>query len=682
MQNEFFSIYFNHNGGNIEALTNPKDEHKMNWFAKDWCIEYGNGVGSGLLKYNNASTAEPLYTGNKSRSVMPLKSFDEGVSDCTAIYENSDLRVTVYRFFSDSGSYCERYTVKNLRDTDFFLEHGDLDIIMPFNDVYTYADDCMINRCNTHIWCGGNTAYVNALRMGSSEINLGMVLTKGAIKSYSVESPKTNYRGIFILNFDHMELLPNEEYVLEWEFFWHKGSSDFYRKAYAYPSFINIEASHFTVFEDEQIEFAVKTQNTDEIKILYDGNSVDYKKCKNGCRVTFSPRKTGEHRFDIYVGALKTYTEFFVAEKTESLIKKRIDYIIKNQQYLREGSHLHGAFLIYDTKEKEKVFDSVFRDHNACRERTGMALLITKYLQTHNDDNVKKALDKYIEFVMREVFDRETGEIYDGLRKSVKRLYNAPWITTLFTEMYFLTKDTEYLNYIIKILKHYYSVGGEKFYPNGLSMRKTISAFYEANMKAEGDTVKNWYISHTDNMVASSLSYPKHEVNFEQTIVSPAATFISEIAFITGDGHYKAEALKHIKILERFNGHQPSYHLNEIPIRFWDDRWFGKSRLFGDTFPHYWSCLTARAFMAYYSCSGDEAYRLAALQCARNCLCLFNDRGEGSCAYVYPFKINDIKGEFYDEWANDQDFALYFYLVINEIQSSCCTNGKASASLT
>jgi DNA repair exonuclease SbcCD nuclease subunit len=45
-------------------------------------------------------------------------------------------------------------------------------------------------------------------------------------------------------------------------------------------------------------------------------------------------------------------------------------------------------------------------------------------------------------------------------------------------------------------------------------------------------------------------------------------------------------------------------------------------------------------------------------------LCLFNDKGEGSCAYVYPFKVNDIKGEFYDEWANDQDFALYFYLEI------------------
>ena len=46
----------------------------------------------------------------------------------------------------------------------------------------------------------------------------------------------------------------------------------------------------------------------------------------------------------------------------------------------------------------------------------------------------------------------------------------------------------------------------------------------------------------------------------------------------------------------------------------------------------------------------------------RNCLCLFTDDGRGSCAYVYPYRINGEKGQFYDEWANDQDFALYFAL--------------------
>ena len=43
-------------------------------------------------------------------------------------------------------------------------------------------------------------------------------------------------------------------------------------------------------------------------------------------------------------------------------------------------------------------------------------------------------------------------------------------------------------------------------------------------------------------------------------------------------------------------------------------------------------------------------------------MCLFFPDGSASCAYVYPFSVNERKGEFYDDWANDQDFALYEYL--------------------
>lgn len=658
MKNNLFEINFNAENGSVSSIVCVNDPHKMNW-----CIQDG---GWGCPQYTDVFKLDPLHPYEQYTALMPLKSFNDTGDTCTAIYENEALRITVERSFADNGYYNEKYTFKNLRETDLFLEQGSLGICMPFNDIYTYADDCMVKKCNTHIWCGGNVSYVNALKMGESDINLGLVLTSGSIKNYSVKNPRTNHRGIFILNPEHIEFLPQEEYVIEWQLFWHKGNEDFYNKASDYINFINIEAPQFTVFENEQIEFFVKTKSTEEICVYCDGECVNYDKTKDGCRVLFTPKRPGEHKFNITVGSTKTYTEFFVAEQLETLLKKRINFIIDRQQYLREDSALHGAFLIYDNSNDELIFDSRFRDHNACRERTGMALLIVKYLQTHNDAKIRAALDKYIAFVIREVFDKETGEIFDGVRKNIKykRLYNAPWVTMLFTEMYLLTKDTCYLKYVIKILNHYYSVGGDKFYPNGLSMKKTINAFFDAGLTEEGEKVKQMYIKHTDNIVANSLSYPKHEVNFEQTIVSPAATFISEIAYVTNGERYKTEALKHIKVLERFNGHQPSFHLNELPIRFWDDRWFGKSRLFGDTFPHYWSCLTARAFKEYYNCSGNEDYKAAAKRCVRNCLCLFNDKGRGSCAYVYPFKINDIKGEFYDEWANDQDFALYFYLEI------------------
>ena len=36
------------------------------------------------------------------------------------------------------------------------------------------------------------------------------------------------------------------------------------------------------------------------------------------------------------------------------------------------------------------------------------------------------------------------------------------------------------------------------------------------------------------------------------------------------------------------------------------------------------------------------------------------------CAYLYPYKIDGVKGQFYDPYANDQDWALVYYLLVNE----------------
>ena len=44
----------------------------------------------------------------------------------------------------------------------------------------------------------------------------------------------------------------------------------------------------------------------------------------------------------------------------------------------------------------------------------------------------------------------------------------------------------------------------------------------------------------------------------------------------------------------------------------------------------------------------------------RSSLNLFFDDGFASCAHVYPFRTNDKSGMYYDEFANDQDWAMYF----------------------
>ena len=68
---------------------------------------------------------------------------------------------------------------------------------------------------------------------------------------------------------------------------------------------------------------------------------------------------------------------------------------------------------------------------------------------------------------------------------------------------------------------------------------------------------------------------------------------------LTGDEKYLKGAESQLPLLESFGGKQPSFHLYDIAIRHWDGYWFGKDRIWGDTFPHYWSTLSGIAFRLY-----------------------------------------------------------------------------------
>ena len=115
-----------------------------------------------------------------------------------------------------------------------------------------------------------------------------------------------------------------------------------------------------------------------------------------------------------------------------------------------------------------------------------------------------------------------------------------------------------------------------------------------------------------------------------------------------------------LDVLELFNGLQPDCHLYETAIRHWDGYWFGKCRLYGDTFPHYWSALTGNAYSDYGDIIGSNEYKKRADYSHRSVLSLLNSDGTATCAYVYPTSINGISANYADPYANDQDWGLYF----------------------
>ena len=363
----------------------------------------------------------------------------------------------------------------------------------------------------------------------------------------------------------------------------------------------------------------------------------------------------------------------------DELVTRCVRHIVRKQQCLDRESPLYGAFLIYDGASGRQYFDDRHGDHNACRERLGMGLLVARWLQTHEDREVQEAFDRYEAFVFREFVDRDTGMSYNTIGKdpTVRRLYNAPNCALLMLEFYRLRKNVSYLRTAIKVLQEYYEAGGWKFYANGaLATARVIAAARKEGIDAAELTRQ--YRRQVDCILANGIDYPPHEVKFEQTIVTPAAALLAQYWLLVERDPKVLDGLRRqLEMLVRFDGDQPDWRSGGVPIRHWDGYWFGGRRLYGDTL-HYHAGLSANCYALAYRIFGDERWLERARRCFRNCLGLFRADGFGTAAWYLPVTVtlidaanNDLSyampAEGPDPWNNDQYMVLYVMLCAEEL---------------
>lgn len=653
MKNEVFEINIDKKTGGIKRLSLIGDPAKMNFCKK------GRTLGSLQVRFYSKTQIRGFEVQSISKSADSVKVY--------ATYRGLTLE-TEYRFAGER--LVVQQVLKNENSHPVYVRDNDLGVNMPFNDRYENSKICMKERCSAHIFAGLDSSYIRAERMGDSPYNVGLVLTKGQFLSYEQEEVWHSNRGYFVLNTPAFTLLGGESYTLCYELFAYTDYADFEEKIKAYESHLHVEApSGFTYKRGEEISFCVQAKNAvQSAKCSLDGKEIACDIDKNLVNIHFIAEKFGENKVYFEIDGKQSHATFNVTVDEETLIKNCLDFIVEKQQCNDERSPLYGAFLIYDNEEQRQYYNADRRDYNACRERFGMAILLAKWLQSHDDPYFRESLDKFTLFLLRESVDEETGEVFDGIGKNPNflRLYNAPWVALFFTELYYLTKELRYARLVARVLKYYYSVGGAKFYPNGIRFYEFFKVLEDAGLEKEKQEVLVHFDEHVANIVKNGVVYPPHEVKFEQTIVTPAVTIMLDKYQISGDEFYLREAEKHLKILRKFDGCQPDHRLHNIPIRFWDDYWFGKRGAYGDTFPHYWSVLSGYCYYTYGKLAKNAEAVAVGTECIRNCTCLFKEDGSASCAYVYPSAVNGTKGEFFDVFANDQDFALYFLWKIKD----------------
>jgi hypothetical protein len=354
----------------------------------------------------------------------------------------------------------------------------------------------------------------------------------------------------------------------------------------------------------------------------------------------------------------------------EDLVGARTRFIRERQQVLDPGSPRFGALLPYDNRFDAMMVDPPRHDYNDGRERVGMGVLLAQRRQTHPDDELIAATDRYAGFVADRL-QSPAGVVYDSSDdRTIERLYNYPWVCRFWLEMYVATGEDRYAERLLNTVRAFYRAGGARFYAIGMPILRGHRVLTARGRHADAAELLELHRTNADFIRSRGADYPSHEVPFEQTIVGPAAIVLLELHLVTGDPALRRAAEDHLRLLELFGGPQPDGRLHDVPIRHWDGYWFGARPRWGDVMPHHWSAVTAWAWALRGLADRDETWSRRARRLSAATLHTFTGDGRASAAFVYPLIVNGQHEHSFDPLANDQDWALVTALDIRNLTRS------------
>jgi hypothetical protein len=614
--------------GAIELLRPADEPYGMNWVAaadSGW-HPIGHGWGLGLV-------AGRAFAG---RDDAPVR-----WQEAARIALDGDALVAGYRCRGWAvevrrtpvgGTLTERVVITNALDQPRNL--GTLWIYTPFATDVIEGSAALRQRCHAHVWAGGRETWIKAVRWSGDGPHLALAVTDGSFAGYGLDGV-TEYAGspvrgdISLVSVDGLaedavprSVAPGESLTFGWTVFSYADDADFATRLPVQLGRTPLRADRYVLTPGE---------------------------CATVAGRAITPDEPGVTALEVDGAVVNLVT----VPVLDELLEARTRFILERQQ---EPST--GALLPYDNDAEAMMLRPPRRDYNDGRERIGMGVLLAQRRRTHPSDELVRATDRYAEFVAGrlqspdfEVFDSSTD-------RKFARLYNYPWVSRFWLEMYAATADPDHLSRFAGTVRAYYAAGGAEFYAIGIPIARGDALLRVAGRASDADGLLRLYRGHADVIRDHGTAYPSHEVPFEQTIVGPAATVLLELHLATGDPALRRDAEPHLRLLELFGGPQPDGRLHDVPIRHWDGYWFGARPRWGDVMPHHWSAVTAWAWALRAAADSDPAYVRRARELSQATLHTFTADGRASAAYVYPLVVNGQHEHSFDALANDQDWAL------------------------
>ena len=562
-----------------------------------------------------------------------------------------EINLTVQRIFG--STLTETYSWRNTSQRPLVILS--LGLSTPWRDLYTSAVDALTGAVHAHVFCGGAESWVLAEPMSGDQPLLGLILDKGALAAYSIESRNmrglSNVRGHLLLHpTDYgrnpdafggqqpLPLQPGEEYQLTWRVGWFPDRDSF------------LTATDPPARLDRYIAPTGKP-------ITITG--------RDGARSTVTRHVAGVH--DLKIGNLRMAVLFH--PPLADLITARVRFILDHQ--IAATARDSDATRSWPTTTSPVYPAERRRLGRLVRwiERLAMPTLLQEVrlrgwpaseltLPSTGSPVLPSPPPGRPRHTRRGSYEPWTDQT---------RIYDSPWLAHFFATQFLIFGSREDLELAEQILLRSYALGAGRHLSIGQPEAVTLVAdlLRQAGQASRAEQLQDHLLDSARHFAKVELDLPAHEVNYEQSIVAPLVSLFAIAYGLDGNPPLLDSLKTALRWLRTFGGPQPHVRLHQIAIRHWDGFWFGAQRQWGDIFPHHWSCLTAVALAQLPAeiADSDTVEQAEAILTA-NLANIYAD-GTATCAFTLPSTVDGQPGYRADTLANDQDWPLTLWLRLN-----------------
>ncbi len=468
--------------GFTKAISYPDDAFQMNWILEhsDW----GHVIG-----FDDCHVT-----------------VTEGGIDVHA--EQNSLSLVVSKRVKD-GFYTEEYCITNHGDMPFSFTKENLGIHFPYNCTFENKTNLHDTSCVTHVWCGGDYSWMYSAKPSGVDKYLVCHVNEGYISDYSISydisrtGSGASYRGAIVL-------LPGEfvldagakvQFSFVFCFFDQVPTTDVPNEFCR----MTVSADQYSAFVGESIACHFRSMDSwEDIEIICNGKPITYQKTGQNADWTLLADAPGEQIISVSVNGKRLWMKLNVLLPLEELLICRASFITQKQQYHEAGHPLDGAYLIYDRDENTQFYEAHFADHNACRERLAMGIVVAQALQKRYDAEMMQSLEKHRRFIERQILDREHFIVRDGenIENQRIRAYNYPWMAVYYLEWYMLTGEKECLQYAASIVISYYAPANGGRQESPCIRNHEICSYLQAEgMEELRQKLLGYTLAHADRII-------------------------------------------------------------------------------------------------------------------------------------------------------------------------------------